>query len=86
MHLETDMKAIETLGVVDQDGRLIIRERIPLPPNADVRVIVLTPEDDELSETEWLRSASSNEAFDFLRDPAEDIYRPSHGRPFHDTE
>lgn len=80
------MKAIEAHGVVDGEGRLILQERIPLPPDAAVRVIVLAPDEDDASEPEWLHAASSNDAFDFLKDPAEDIYGPSDGKPFDDAK
>lgn len=37
----------------------------------------------ELTEQQWLRAAVTNPAFDFLHDPAEDIYTPSDGKPCH---
>ncbi len=87
------MKAIEAQGTVDDDGHLIVKKRIPLPASASVRVIVLAPDDgdgpgDELDnepdERAWLRAAAAGGAFDFLNDPAEDIYAPTDGKPFHD--
>jgi len=51
-----------------------------------VRVSHLLPEDSDISETEWLQAAVANSAFDFLKDPEEDIYTLSDGRPFHDEE
>jgi hypothetical protein len=45
-------------------------------------VIILFPETTEISEKEWYHAAASNPAFDFLREPAEDIYLPTDGRPF----
>lgn len=38
----------------------------------------------EIDESEWLRSAASNPAFDFLEDPEEDIYTLADGKPFND--
>jgi len=35
-------------------------------------------------ETKWLQEAAANPAFDFLKDPEEDIYTLSDGRPFYD--
>ena len=82
------MKAVETRGKVDRDGRLIVEERVPLPEAANVRVIVLAPEDGdelpELDERAWLRAAAAGGGFDFLNDPAEDVYSPADGKPFHD--
>ena len=81
------MKAIETKGKVDRDGRLIVEERVPLPA-ADVRVIVLAPDDGdelhELDERAWHRAAAVGGGFDFPNDPAEDVYKPTDGKPFHD--
>ncbi len=82
------MKAIEAKGKVDRDGRLIVEEPVPLPEAANVRVIVLAPDDGdelgELGEQAWLRAATAGGGFDFLNDPAEDIYTPADGKPFHD--
>ena len=79
------MKGIEARGTVDRDGRLTVKERIPLPAAGDVRVIVLAPDDEEeLDEQAWLHAATMGGAFDFLNDPAEDIYSPTDGKPFHD--
>lgn len=37
---------------------------------------------DDLDEAEWLRAAATNPAFDFLREPEEDLYTPADGKPF----
>jgi hypothetical protein len=42
------------------------------------------PEESDINETEWLQAAAANPAFDFLKDPEEDIYTLSDGRPFYD--
>ena len=49
------------------------------------RVSHLLPEDSDISETEWLQAAAANPAFDFLKDPEEDIYTLSDGRPFYES-
>ena len=38
----------------------------------------------EIDESEWLRSAASNPAFDLLKDPEEDIYTLADGKPFNE--
>ena len=49
------------------------------------RFVVLYPIwDDEWNETQWSQAAASNPALDFLKDPEEDIYSPTDGKPFHD--
>ena len=40
----------------------------------------------KLEEHEWLKTAIRNQAFDSLRDSAEDIYTLADGLPFHDPE
>src|SRR5437868_5927783 len=77
-------KAIELEGAIDQDHRLRLDAQLPGAGPGPVRVLVLIPESDDIDEAEWLRAAASNEAFDFLKDPAEDIYSPTDGKPFHD--
>ncbi|MBC7228109.1 MAG: hypothetical protein H5T61_12925 [Thermoflexales bacterium] len=76
-------RAIETTGVVDVHRRLILDEPLPIWGPKRVRVIILLPEED-ISEEEWLRAAAANPAFEFLKEPQEDIYTLSDGRPFYD--
>lgn len=76
-------RAIETTGVVDTHRQLILDEPLPVWGPKRVRVIILLPEED-ISEEEWLRAAAANPAFDFLKEPQEDIYTFSDGRPFYD--
>jgi len=47
-----------------------------------VRIIILLPEEADIDEMEWLRAAAVNPAFDFLKEPEEDIYTLADGRPF----
>jgi len=46
--------------------------------------VFLPPEESDLNEIGWLRAAAANPAFDFLKDPEEDVYTLSDGRPFDD--
>jgi len=50
------------------------------------RVNHLLPEESDLNEIEWLRAAATNPAFDFQKNPEEDIYTLSDGRPLYDEE
>jgi len=43
-----------------------------------------TSEEAAVYEMEWLRAAAVNPAFDFLKEPEEDIYTLADGRPFCD--
>jgi hypothetical protein len=78
------MNAIETTGVVDAQHQLRLDEPLPIPGQSRVRVIVLVPEEDDISEQAWIKAASASPAFDFLKDAAEDVYTVTDGKPFHD--
>lgn len=82
--MESAIKAIETTGRINTGGNLILDENIPVLSSTKVRVIILVPEYEDIGETEWLHAASNNPAFDFLKEPEEDIYTLADGKPFHD--
>jgi hypothetical protein len=77
------LTAIETTGTISANRQLLLDEDLPENVSAKVRVIVFFAEDD-LSEKEWMKAASKNEAFGFLNDEAEDIYTLEDGKPVHD--
>jgi len=77
-------KVIETTGTIDEKRQLVLDESLPLVGPARVRVIILPAEETDVEETEWLHAASTNPAFDFLKEPEEDIYTSAEGRPFND--
>lgn len=77
-------KAVEMTGTIDAQRQLILDEPLPIAGPTRVRVIILVPEEADMDETEWLRSAAANPAFDFLKESEEDIYTLADGRPFHD--
>lgn len=78
------MNAIETTGVVDQQRQLHLDQPLPVAGPRRVRVILLFPESDDISDTDWMKAAASNPAFDFLKENAEDIYTASDGKAFRD--
>jgi hypothetical protein len=80
------VNAIETTGTVDAHHQLRLDEPLPIPGESRVRVIVLVPEADDISETAWAKAASTSPSFDFLRHPAEDVYTAADGKPFDDKE
>lgn len=82
--MDIAVKAIETTGTIDAEHRLFLDEPLNVPGPRRVRVIILLPEDEEIDEKEWLYAAASNPAFDFLKEPEENIYTSEDGRPFHD--
>ena len=72
------MKAIEISGEIDDQHRL--RAEVPKEfPTGSVRVIVLTPEEDEAG-LAWARGVSS-EWLEELSDPRQDIYTLDDGQP-----
>jgi len=78
------MKAIEIFSETDQDGVLKICYKIN-KSNSKVRVLILYDDKNESDDEKlWLAALSKNPAFDFLNDPAEDIYTLKNGEPFND--
>ena len=84
--MQAATKAIEMTGTIDAHHHLVLDDVLPITGPTHVRVIILVPEESDINETEWLQAAAKNPAFDFLKDPKEDIYTLSDGRPFHDEE
>jgi len=82
--MEIIEKVIETTATINSNRQLVLDEQLPIVGPTKVRVIILLPEDVDIDEKEWLRSASVNPAFDFLKEPEEDIYTLADGKPFHD--
>jgi hypothetical protein len=76
-------RAIELTGTIDEQRQLHLDEPLPIVGPSRVRVIILAPQDDDIDEREWLQWLSKNPAFDFLHDPAEDIYTLEDGKPYH---
>ncbi len=79
--MQTQMTAIELTGTIDEHNQLHLDSRLPITGPKRVRVIVLTTDEEEISEDEWLKSAAKNPAFQFLHDAAEDIYTLEDGKP-----
>jgi len=77
-------RAIETTGTIDAQRRLVLDEELPVAGPTRVRVIILWPEEADIDEMGWLRAAAANPAFEFLKEPEEDIYTLADGRPFYD--
>ncbi|HKZ82668.1 MAG TPA: hypothetical protein VJ793_03315 [Anaerolineae bacterium] len=82
--METTLTAIETTGMIDEHRQLTLDGDLPVTGPMRVRVIVLYPLAGESDEAEWLHAAAQNPAFNYLKEPAEDIYTASDGKPFDD--
>lgn len=52
--------------------------------DCNVRLLILIEEDYATNDEEqlWMESATKNPAFDFLKEPQEDIYKSTDGEPF----
>jgi hypothetical protein len=86
--MEVPMTAIEMTGTVDENHQLVLDGKLPITGPKRVRVIVLSPlaeRADEFDEIEWLKASLSNPAFEYLRDPEEDIYTIKDGKPFYEA-
>lgn len=77
------MKAIETTGTINVRGQLVLDEPLLAVAPTRVRVVILLPEETDIDEMKWLLAAARNPAFDFLKEPEEDIYTLADGRPFY---
>ena len=79
------MKAIEINSRTDKTGHLKINYNLN-KSDSKVRVLILIDDDPSEKEEEkiWMNSVSNNPAFDFLNDPAEDVYSIKDGEPFND--
>lgn len=82
--MEPAMKAIEVTGTIDEHRRIELDEELPISGPMRVRVILLYPETEDLNEADWLKAGANNPAFDYLREPQEDIYSLTDGDPFRD--
>jgi len=79
------MKAIEINTKTDKQGQLKLNYQLN-KKDRKVRVIILIDEqsDDIDEEKIWIKSIQSNPAFDFLKEPSENIYSLTDGEPFND--
>lgn len=78
------MRAIEIQSKTDKNGHLRVDYQLD-KSNSNVRILILVDDSyDENEEKIWMDSITSNPAFDFLNDPAEDIYSIKDGDPFND--
>ena len=82
--MEKTLTAIEITGSIDENHQLHLDLPLTLTGPIRVKVIVLYPLTDEVSEAEWLHAAKRNPAFAYLSEPEENIYTPADGKPFND--
>lgn len=76
------MKAIEIKTQTDNSGKLKIDVPLHLR-NKKVRILIFSNDDDNFftDEKMWLQANRTNPAFNFLNEPAENIYTLNEGKP-----
>lgn len=57
IHLLKAMKAIEVMGIVNEQGQLSLDQPLPVDKDTRVRVIVILSENEEVQDEELLESA-----------------------------
>jgi hypothetical protein len=79
------MRAIEISANTDQSGHLKIDYMLN-KADRNVRVLILLEDDiyEQEEEKLWMNTISTNPTFDFLNDPAEDIYSLKDGEQLND--
>ena len=79
------MKAIEINTRTDKQGHLKLNYQLN-KKDRKVRVIILIDEqsNDIDEEKIWIKNIQSNPAFDFLKEPCENIYSLTDGEPCND--
>lgn len=82
--MENTLSAVEATATIDEHNQLKLDRPLPISGPVRVRIIVLYPTSDEWDEAQWLKAAAHNPAFEFLANPAEDIYSLADGAAFHD--
>ncbi len=79
------MKAIEIKSKTDKDGHLKLDYQLG---NAELHVRILILVEEEISQEEeeniWMDSLTKNPAFNFLKEPEEDVYSLKDGEPLND--
>lgn len=76
------MEAIRKIVQFDNEGNLNISLGKAFGQKKAEVIFLLEPDYGDITEEEWLRGLSSNPVFDFLKDPAEDIYTLEDGKPY----
>ena len=74
------MEAVEKIVQFDEDGNATLKLGKHFSKK-EAKIVVLI-KDDEISEKEWLNLAGKGKAYDFLNDPAENIYAMEDGIPY----
>jgi hypothetical protein len=79
------MSVIEINSKTDSRGLLRFNYNLK-KSNRRVKILIMVDDNKKTSDEEalWMQSIATNPAFDFLNDPAEDIYSITDGEPIDD--
>jgi uncharacterized alpha/beta hydrolase family protein len=79
------MSVIEINSKTDSKGLLKFNYNLK-KSNRRVKILIMVDDNKKTSDEEalWMQSIVTNPAFDFLNDPAEDIYTITDGEPIDD--
>lgn len=79
------MSVIEIKSKTDSKGLLRFNYNLK-KSNRRVKILIMVDDNEKSADEEalWMQSIASNPAFDFLNDPAEDIYSITDGEPIDD--
>ena len=79
------MSVIEINSKTDSRGLLRFNYNLN-KSNRKVKILIMVDDNKKASDEDalWMQSIASNPAFDFLNDPAEDIYSITDGEPIDD--
>jgi hypothetical protein len=83
------LRSIEV--IIEKDGTVRLPKKVKLSGPRRAILTILDEKlpaaetDEDLNEMDWLKASMSNPAFEYLRDPEEDIYTIRDGKPFHEV-
>ena len=78
------MRAIEVTGQIDKNGILRLDNPLIIRGKKVKVIILMSEEDEEIEEKQWLKAMTNNPTFEFLHNEQENIYKLTDGQPFHD--
>lgn len=78
------MKAIEATGQIDEKGILRLDSPLIMREKKVKVIILMSEEEEEIDEKQWLSAMTNNPAYAFLHEEQENIYKITDGKPFHD--
>ena len=79
--MKIPMKPLELVATLDEEGQLRLDAPLTTINPGRVRLLILPVGVDDIGEDQWMHYLAKNMLFDYLSDPAEDIYTLEDGIP-----